>query len=104
MLKPIEAALKKVPNRFLLTTVVARRWESLVAGSPPLVDVAPGTSQVDVVFDEILDDRIEVDHETQQILTVGQPEAEESEEALFSEAFSPDADNVKEIVGRTETE
>ena len=61
-------------------------------------------SKVDVVFKEISEDRIEVNHDEQQILTVGQPEAEETEEALFSEAFNPESDNVKDIVGSADPE
>ncbi|MDQ7008173.1 MAG: DNA-directed RNA polymerase subunit omega [Acidobacteriota bacterium] len=99
MSKPIEAALKKIPNRFLLTTVVARRWESIVAGSPPLVDYEPGTPPLRVVFKEILEDKIELDHEERLILLSDLPHEEESNETLFSSAFSPDAANVKEIMG-----
>jgi DNA-directed RNA polymerase subunit K/omega len=97
--KPIERALDKIPNRFLLTSVVARRWESIVAGLPPLVDAPPGTSRLAIALREILEDRVSVNHETAEIELHGQPLEEENDETLFSEAFSPDADSVKEILG-----
>lgn len=99
MIKPIEKALEKIPNRFLLTTVVAKRWESLVAGAPALVDPDPDSTKMDIVLQEILEDKIQIDHDERQILLASQPEEEENNETLFSEAFSPDAANVKEIMG-----
>ena len=99
MAKPVEDALKKIENRFLLATVVSRRWESMVAGRPPVVESSPSEPLIDVVLREILEDRIQVNHEERLIEIVGQPAAEESEETLFSEAFSPDAAGVKEMVG-----
>ncbi|UCF69345.1 MAG: DNA-directed RNA polymerase subunit omega [Acidobacteriota bacterium] len=102
MNKPIEAALDKIPSRFLLTTTVARRWENLVAGSPPLVEVKPGMSMVDVVLSEIIEERITIDEENQQIVVAGLPEQEQGEEPVFTEAFSPDAASVQRIVGPSE--
>ena len=99
MIKPVEDALKKVPNRFLLATVVSRRWEGIVAGRPPLVDSSPGEPRIDVVLREILDDCIELDYDERTLNLVGTPEAEESDETFFSEAFKPDAASVQEIVG-----
>ncbi|MBP7147862.1 MAG: DNA-directed RNA polymerase subunit omega [Acidobacteria bacterium] len=87
--KPIEEALLKIPNRFLLTTIVARRWENLVAGAQPLVETRPGMSKIDAVFEEILEDRIEIDESQRTVQLVGEPQVEENEEPLYSEAFSP---------------
>lgn len=95
MIKPIEDALKKIPNRFLLTTVIARRWENIVAGAPELVDRAAGESTLEVVLKEIIEDRIELDREERMINLVGLPEEEESSETTFSEGFVPDAEGVK---------
>jgi len=96
--KPIEDALKKIPNRFLLTTVVARRWESLVAGRPPLVEVRPGMSKIDVVLREILEERVTIDPETKTILLAGEPEVEQHDEPLFNEPLLPDAAGVQRAV------
>jgi DNA-directed RNA polymerase subunit K/omega len=97
-IKPIEAALTKVPNRFLLTVVAARRWESIVAGAPPLVPARPGTHPLDVVLKEIVDERIEVDHDELEIRAVGEPMQEVSDEPIFSEAISADSKGVKDLL------
>ena len=102
MSKPIEPALDKIPNRFLLTTVVARRWESIVAGLPPLVDAAPGASKLSIALEEILEDRVSVNEDSAEIELHGEPLEEERDETLFSEAFSPDAESVKQILGNEE--
>ena len=99
MSKPIAKALDKIPNRFLLTTVVARRWESMVAGLPPLVDTRPGTPILTVALEEILQDRVRVNEESCEIELHGQPTEEEHDETLFSEAFSPDSEGVKKVLG-----
>lgn len=98
MTKPIEKALHKIPNRFLLTTVVAKRWETLVAGAPPLVDTRPGDSEVDTVFREIVKGRIWVNEDEHKIELEGAPLVEEHDEPLFSEALPTDADDLKQAV------
>ncbi len=98
MTKPIEKALNKIPNRFLLTTVVARRWESLVAGAPALVDLRSGDSEVDAVFEEIVQGRIRVNEAELRIELEGQPQVEEHDEPLFSEALPTDAKDLKQAV------
>lgn len=92
MAKRIEEALTKINNRFLLTTVVARRWENIVVGAPALVDTHKGQSKVEVVLEEIVHDRVHVDTVTRQISLSGQPEIEINEEPLFSEALTPESD------------
>ena len=55
-------------------------------------------------FDQgsFLDPLIVVDNEAQVIRITGQPEVEETEETLFSEAISPDAMGVQEALGSDE--
>ncbi len=96
--KPIEKALERIPNRFLLTTVVARRWESLVAGAPPLVDTRPGQSQIETVLQEVVEERIKVDEQALRIELEGQPQIEEHDEPLYSAALPTDAENLKHAV------
>lgn len=100
MTKPIEKALEKIPNRFLLTTVLARRWENLIAGAPPLVETRPGQSKVDVVFHEIIEDRVTVIPDEKRIELTGQPRVEENDEALVSEAFVPGEQNTHDLLKR----
>jgi len=59
--KPIEKALDVISNRFLLTTVVARRWENIVAGAPPLIATKSGESKLAVVLEEVIDGCVTVD-------------------------------------------
>jgi DNA-directed RNA polymerase subunit K/omega len=96
--KPIEKALTKIPNRFLLTTVVARRWESLVAGAPALVDTRHGDSEIDSVFEEIIESRVRINEAEKRIELEGQPLVEEHDEPLFSEALPTDAKDLKHAV------
>ncbi len=98
MTKPIEKALERISNRFLLTTVVARRWENLVAGAPALVDAEPGQSHVETVFQEIVHDRIRIDEEGRRIELEGTPQVEEHDEPLFSAALPTDAEDLKQAV------
>ena len=101
-MKPIEKALEKIPNTFLLTTVVSRRWESLVAGAPPLVEVKPGMTKIDIVLAEILEDKIEVDEETMEIRLRGEPEVEPTEEVVFSEPVDPEAVSLDDLTGNSQ--
>jgi len=89
--KPIDKALNAIPNRFLLTTVVARRWENIVAGAPPLIDSPRGDSRLEVVLDEIVQERVSVDSETREIQLHGAPQEDDCQEALFSAPIGPDA-------------
>jgi DNA-directed RNA polymerase subunit K/omega len=98
--KPIEAALLNIPNRFLLTTVLARRWENLVAGAPPLVESRTGRSLVEIAIHEIAEGRVAVDEETRTVQLSGQPQVEENEEALFSAAIEPGDDSLEQLIPR----
>ncbi len=89
MNKPIEKALAKIHNRFLLTTVVARRWENLVAGSPALAEEDESGSKINTVLREIIAERVTVNEEELMI---------EVSETLFTEGFVPDANGVKEHI------
>jgi DNA-directed RNA polymerase omega subunit len=88
MTKPVESALQKISNRFLLTTVVARRWENIVAGAPPLIDAHRGDSKVTVVLNEIAQERVLVEANSKQIVLSGELEADVLEEPMFSEALA----------------
>ena len=98
MTKPIAKALEQIPNRFLLTTVIARRWENLVAGAPPLVEVFPDASPIDIALEEIIQGRLQVDIENHQITLAGQPQVEEREEPLYSSALPTVAKELRDAV------
>lgn len=89
--KPIETALGVISNRFLLATVVARRWENVVAGAPPLVETRSGDSKLELVLEEVIGECVTVDPETREIRLHGAPLVDDNQEALFSEPIGPEA-------------
>lgn len=54
----IEDAIRKAGGRFKLTTLVQKRLQELNKGAPALVDYPPGKAMIDVVLEEILQDKI----------------------------------------------
>jgi DNA-directed RNA polymerase omega subunit len=80
----IEKCLEKIPSRFELTTLVARRWESLIQGALPMVEEGD-PRRLETVLQEIVDGKIELDTESRTIELKGEPVRVEEEEALFDE-------------------
>ena len=97
--KPIEDALEKIPNRFLLTVIASRRWEQLTHGAPPLVPTEPGEHRLSIVLREINEGKITVDEENHTIELHGEPIQETHDEPLFNEAFSADSKSFKDLLG-----
>ncbi len=56
----------KVGGRFRLTALIQKRWLELLQGARPQVD-ATGKTQIEVVIDEILQDKISIDYEGSSI-------------------------------------
>ena len=56
----------KVGGRFRLTALIQKRWLELLQGARPQVD-ATGKTQIEVVIDEILQDKISIDYEGSDI-------------------------------------
>ena len=54
-----EAALNKVKNRFLLSVVLAKRVTQLRKGAEPLVDSQGLATNEEIVFKEIIEDKLE---------------------------------------------
>lgn len=54
-----EAALNKVKNRFLLSVVLAKRVAQLRKGAEPLVDAKNIDTVQEIVFQEIIQDKLE---------------------------------------------
>lgn len=73
-----EAAMDKVSNRFLFTVVLARRVAQLKKGAEPLVDSHDLDTYEEIVFQEILDDKLEW-RETNTQAELGDMEPEYSE-------------------------
>lgn len=58
-----EDIVNKVGGRFRLTALIQKRLVELLEGSRPLVERKPGMTNMEVVIDEILQDKIGVDTE-----------------------------------------
>jgi len=61
-LKNTEIA-NKVGGRFKLTAMVQKRLAELMQGSRPLIDNVEGKTQLEIVVQEILQDKITIDYE-----------------------------------------
>ncbi len=53
--------IKKVGGKFKLTALVQRRLEELIQGARPLIDDVEGKTQMEIVIQEILQDKITFD-------------------------------------------
>ena len=54
----------KVGGRFKLTALIQRRLKELMDGSRPLIDDTQGKTQLEIVIQEILHDKIAIDYGT----------------------------------------
>ena len=68
----IEKCMDKVGNRFLLATVVSRRWEQLVTGGRPMVPSQDPRS-MKTALREIEEEKLKVNVETSTIERLGEP-------------------------------
>ena len=56
-----EQLAKKMGGRFRLTALIQRRLNELLQGARPLIEDAEGKTQLEIVVQEILQDKITVD-------------------------------------------
>ena len=56
--------IDKVGGRFKLTALIQRRLEELMQGSRPLIEDTKGMTQMEIVVEEIMQDKIEIDSES----------------------------------------
>jgi len=59
--------IAKVGGRFKLTALVQKRLNELLAGSRPLIEDTEGMTQLEIVVQEILQDKIAIDYESSDI-------------------------------------
>ena len=62
-LKDVEL-IEKVGGRFKLTALIQRRMAELVQGSRPLIEDTDGKTMMEIVVQEIIQDKIAIDNET----------------------------------------
>ena len=56
------ALADKVGGRFKLTALIQRRLKELMDGSRPLIEDTQGKTQLEIVIQEILQDKIAIDY------------------------------------------
>ena len=56
-----DAIIKKVGGRFILTALIQKRLAELLRGSRPLIEDTEGKTLLEIVVQEIMQDKIAVD-------------------------------------------
>lgn len=79
-----EEIVNKVGGRFKLSTLIQKRLVQLNAGSRPLIDANTG-DKMEIVLQEILQDKIFLDTSNEVKITGELPEAEEGPELNLNE-------------------
>ena len=64
--------VNKVGGRFKLTALVQKRLGELMQGARPLIEDTEGKTQLEIVVQEILQDKIAIDYEASGIDTPGE--------------------------------
>ena len=62
-----EEIVEKVGGRFKLTALIQRRLIELIEGARPLIERQPGMTDMEIVIQEILEDKIAIDYEKSDI-------------------------------------
>jgi DNA-directed RNA polymerase subunit omega len=65
-----EEIVSKVGGRFKLTALIQKRMVELMQGARPLVERTRGMTDMEVVIQEILEDKIGIDYEKSDIPTL----------------------------------
>ncbi|HUT29655.1 MAG TPA: DNA-directed RNA polymerase subunit omega [Sedimentisphaerales bacterium] len=65
-LKSIEI-VNKVGGRFKLTALIQKRLGELLQGARPLIEDTQGRTQLEIVVQEILQDKISIDYDASDI-------------------------------------
>jgi len=64
-----EDIVNKVGGRFKLTALIQKRLLELMQGSRPLVERKKGMTELEVVIQEVLEDKIGIDYEHSDVPT-----------------------------------
>ena len=59
--------INKVGGKFKLTALVQKRLSELMHGSRPLIDDIKGRTQLEIVIQEILQDKIAIDYDASDL-------------------------------------
>jgi DNA-directed RNA polymerase subunit omega len=64
--------INKVGGRYKLTALIQKRLDELMEGARPLIEDAKGKTQLEIVIQEILQDKITIDYESGSINKPGE--------------------------------
>ena len=56
-----------VGGRFKLTALIQKRWAEMLEGGRPLVERKPGMSDIELIVQEILEEKIAIDYDNSDI-------------------------------------
>ena len=56
-----------VGGRFKLAALIQKRWQEMLEGARPLVDRKPGMTDIELIIQEILQDKIAIDYDNSDI-------------------------------------
>jgi DNA-directed RNA polymerase subunit omega len=59
--------INKVGGKFKLTALIQKRLSELMQGSRPLIDNIEGRTQLEIVIQEILQDKIAIDYDASDL-------------------------------------
>jgi len=59
--------INKVGGKYRLTALIQRRLDELMEGARPLIEDTKGKTQLEIVIQEILQDKIAIDYEATDI-------------------------------------
>lgn len=62
-----EELVRKVGGKFKLTALIQRRLVEIMRGARPLIERQKGMTDMEVVIQEILEDKIAIDYEASRI-------------------------------------
>lgn len=64
-----DVIINKVGGRFKLTALIQKRWSELLQGSRPLVKKADGMTDLELIVQEVLEDKVSIDYENSDVPT-----------------------------------
>ena len=59
--------IEKVGGRYKLTALIQKRLGELIQGSRPLIEDAEGKTPIEIIVQEILQDKITIGNDTQEV-------------------------------------
>lgn len=62
-----EEIVDKIGGKFRLTALIQKRMVELMQGARPLVERTPGMTDMELVIQEIMEDKVSIDYDKSQI-------------------------------------